>query len=120
MRGMLGKLGRAQSAVRSVSVAPLRLGVTVGLVAAMSSSPLPQASATEVRVVETSLGLQDEVRLLRHLGLRFGDQKNFVEAHFGPSSGNEAALKEGYLNYGEGIVADSEYLDVVYAGAFGH
>ena len=37
----------------------------------------------QVQVIETSLGITNKIKLLRHLGLRVGDDDDFVEAHFG-------------------------------------
>jgi hypothetical protein len=73
------------------------------------------AKATQVRVVETSLGITDNVRLLRHLGLRFGDDNDYLEAHFGPGAGGPG--HDGFLKTGKGEVADSKYLEVLPAGA---
>jgi len=78
-------------------------------------APPPNAVHTPVHVVETSLGIVDDVRLLRHLGLRFGSEESFVEAHFGPS--DAGSFHEGFLKFGEGQVAESEYLDEFPAGA---
>jgi len=50
-----------------------------------------------------------------HLGLRFGPDDEFVEAHFGPS--DAGSFHEGFLKIGEGKVAQSEYLDEFPAGA---
>lgn len=89
-----------------------RVAASVVLSAALSGAPA--IAATPVSVVETSLGFGEQTRLLRHLGLRFGDE-DFVEAHFGPGEGG--SLHDGFLKYGEGKVANSEYLDVIAAGA---
>lgn len=78
-------------------------------------APPPHAVHTPVHVVETSLGMVDDIRLLRHLGLRFGPDDEFVEAHFGPS--DAGSFHEGFLKIGEGKVAQSEYLDEFPAGA---
>ena len=78
-------------------------------------APPPHAMHTPVHVVETSLGMVDDIRLLRHLGLRFGPDDEFVEAHFGPS--DAGSFHEGFLKIGEGKVAQSEYLDEFPAGA---
>ena len=52
------------------------------------------AAKQRVRVIETSLGVQDNIKLLRHLGLRVGeDDEDFVEAHFGP--GEDGQMSEG-------------------------
>jgi hypothetical protein len=83
------------------------------------------AQATKVQVVETSLGLGVDSKLLRHLGLRFNcdsdeinvEGQDFSEAHFGPGSG---AFREGFLNTGKGMVASSEYKEVVNAGALSY
>lgn len=78
--------------------------------------PTPPATIhTPVHVVETSLGIVDDVRLLRHLGLRFGPEDSFVEAHFGPS--DAGSFHEGFLKFGEGKVAESEYLEEFSVGA---
>lgn len=76
--------------------------------------PPPNAVHTPVHVVETSLGITKDVRLLRHLGLRFGDEDSFSEAHFGPS--DAGSFHEGFLKIGEGKVAQSEYLAEFPAG----
>jgi hypothetical protein len=109
-----GKTWAASMHKESAFMFPIRVGIAMGVSLALSGLPAAQAAATPVSVVETSLGLADNSRLLRHLGLRFGDEKDFVEAHFGPGEGG--ALSEGFLKYGEGKVADSEYLDVIPAG----
>lgn len=76
--------------------------------------PPPNAVHTPVHVVETSLGITKDVRLLRHLGLRFGDDDSYSEAHFGPS--DAGSFHEGFLKIGEGKVADAEYLAEFPAG----
>jgi hypothetical protein len=76
------------------------------------------AQQTCMQVVETSLtggDLSEKIKLLRHLGLRVGDDDDFVETHFGPGEGGQ--MQEGFLKHGKGKVAESEYLEVTDAGA---
>ena len=53
------------------------------------------AEKQRIRVIETALGgPSDKIKLLRHLGLRVGeDDEDFVEAHFGP--GEDGQMSEG-------------------------
>lgn len=77
-------------------------------------APPPNAVHTPVHVVETSLGITKDVRLLRHLGLRFGEEDSYSEAHFGPS--DAGSFHEGFLKIGEGKVAEADYLAEIPAG----
>ena len=54
-----------------------------------------RAEKQRIRVIETALGgPSDKIKLLRHLGLRVGeDDEDFVEAHFGP--GEDGQMSEG-------------------------
>jgi hypothetical protein len=56
----------------------------------------------QVTVVETSMDLIDDIRLMRHLALRFGDDDSFVEAHYGPGAAGEG--RQGFLDVGKGKV----------------
>lgn len=55
-------------------------------------------------------------------GLRFGSESDelnieggdFTEVHFGPGAGS---FREGLLNVGTGMVADSKYMELQDAGA---
>lgn len=81
---MLAALGRAARPVAKTGLA------CIGS-AAISLSSGPVAHAEKVQVVETSLGLADQTRLLRHLGLRVGPDDDYVEAHFGPGGTSRRA-----------------------------
>ena len=162
--------GRMLSALGRVARPVAKTGLACISSAAISMGAGPAAHAEKVQVVETSLGLADQTRLLRHLGLRVGPDNDFVEAHFGPGGelfcspadcapfcktdllaaavhafvefGEQRTTPEqvhtqqvptqghagetraeggqfadGFLKYGEGKVAESEYLDVLPAGA---
>jgi hypothetical protein len=102
-----------QRASRQSFAERVRLGV--GIFAAISLSSSSMAYAEPVKVAETSLGVGDETRILRHLGLRVGPDDDYIEVHFGPGEGGD--FKEGFLNYGKGKVADSKYLGIFPAGA---
>jgi hypothetical protein len=89
----LGKPGSFLSKIGCAAppmvAAPVRFGLAAGISAAITFSGGP-AHAERVSVVETSLGLAEQTRLLRHLGLRVGSGDDFVEAHFGPSGTNSS------------------------------
>jgi hypothetical protein len=108
---------RAVSRTRAV-VSTSRLSCAGGQAsgyAVRDAWPGPRTRATPISVVETSLGFGEQLSLLRHLGIRAGDENDFVEAHFGPGQGG--SLTEGFLKYGEGKVAESEYFEVIASGA---
>lgn len=71
--------------------------------------------ATQIRVVETSLYVtgEEHTRVLRHLGIRAGDDGDFIECHWGPAEGS---FREGFLNCGEGEISDSPYMGVFPCG----
>lgn len=74
--------------------------------------------ATKISVVETSLYMagEEHTRVLRHLGIRAGDEDDFIECHFGPSETGQRDFREGFLNCGEGAISDSPYMGIVPCG----
>ena len=79
-----GLLQARRSRLTSLGALSLLTGLTGAQMGTASAE-----SGTKVTVLETSMGITDNVRLLRHLALRFGDDDDFVEAHFGPGSKGE-------------------------------
>ena len=65
--------------LRSINV----LGCHTPLLCTVLHLPCSAVSSNAWLQIETSLGLTNQVRLLRHLALRFGEEDDFVEAHFG-------------------------------------